>query len=128
MHILAVRAKFAFGVTVGVPSFQTSKFASLSAKIDRDMGALHHMRHRDRLVFRADALAHGLLIISEAYSTGMCLNCQHFTKQGASKTFRCPKCLHTAQRDGGASGKILMFCLRTGEVFADSIKGLAEKK
>ena len=86
--------------------------------------------HRDRLIAHCTATRHRVLISCERYSTGMCIECLFFYKQGATKTFVCrtPGCTATAHRDGGATGKIMARALRFPQDFTVAVRDLYLRK
>lgn len=101
-----------------LPTFETQQMVKkgkrkLATKTARAMCTLSHYRFKQML--KHQATKHGGIVVdvSEEYTSKTCSKCGHVhAKLGGSKTFKCPECGHTLDRDFNGAFNILLKALR----------------
>ena len=98
-----------------LPKFDTSKMVkraqrNISSKTTRSMMNWGHYRFRETLKAKVALYSRCVLYIcDEHYTSKTCGSCGHIhQKWGSNKTFVCPKCAYTADRDINAARNILL--------------------
>ena len=101
--------------TVLLPSFETQQMVRrghrrIRSKTARAMLTWSHYRFRQRLLHKAREYPWCKVIIcDEAYTSKTCGNCGFIhQKLGSNKTFKCPQCKITMDRDMNAARNILL--------------------
>jgi len=100
-----------------LPKFETSKMTrrstrKINGKTARSMLTWSHYRFRQRLISTAREYPWvNLILVDEDYTSKTCGGCGFLhTKLGGQKTFRCPSCAMTMDRDlNGARNIMLKF-------------------
>lgn len=101
-----------------LPTFETSKMVmkqkrKLNSKSVRNMLTWAHYRFSQHLTQQANR--HNVLVVrcNEAYTSKTCPNCGHIHNSlGGSKTFQCPNCNFTADRDYNGARSIMLRALQ----------------
>ena len=85
-----------------------------------------HCRFMDRLQWKAGHLDTTVLVNGEAYTSKTCGRCgEVYDKLGRKKTFVCPKCKWTADRDANGARNILLRSIGNATVSKDGLDALA---
>ena len=106
--------------TILLPKFETSKMVkkpgrNINSKTARSMMTWSHYRFQQRLINKAREYSHvNVLIVDEPYTSKTCGNCGAIHhKLGGNKTFTCPTCHITMDRDANGARNILLKFLST---------------
>ena len=106
--------------TILLPKFETSKMVkkpgrNINSKTARSMMTWSHYRFQQRLISKAREYPHvNVLIVDEPYTSKTCGNCGSINhKLGRNKTFHCPLCHVTMDRDANGARNILLKFLST---------------
>lgn len=106
-----------------IPEFSTSQMVSrkhrkIGSKTARGMYTWAHYRFRQRLLHKAQAYSDRKVILcNEAYTSQTCGHCGGIhSKLGGAKTFRCPQCRHTLDRDANGARNIFLKYLNDCEI------------
>ena len=124
--------------TILLPTFETQQMSRrghrrISSKSVRAMLTWSHYRFRTRLINKTREHPRCQVILcNEAYTSKTCSECGHLHPTlGSSKTFKCPACSQTSDRDYNAARNILLRFLNapspmalspTSMIFADCAK------
>jgi transposase len=98
-----------------IPKLDTNSFCrkQMSKKVKNKIKAWRHCSFLDRLKFKN--LEYPNVYITsptEEYTSKTCSNCGFIHEQlGSSKTFNCPKCVKSFDRDVNAAKNILLKCI-----------------
>jgi len=98
-----------------IPKLDTNSFCrkTMNKKIKNKIKSWRHCSFLDRLKFKNTEYP-GVYITSptEEYTSKTCSNCGFINEQlGSNKTFNCPKCVKSFDRDVNAAKNILLKCL-----------------
>ena len=106
--------------TILLPKFETSNMVkkstrNINSKTARSMMTWSHYRFKQRLISKAREYPHvNVLIVDEPYTSKTCGNCGSIHhKLGGNKTFHCPTCNITIDRDANGARNILLKFLST---------------
>ena len=98
-----------------IPKFEVSQMVNksnrkISSMVSRNMLTWAHFRFREFLKSKAQlSLGVSVIEVNEAYTSKTCGKCGELhEKLGKSKTFECPKCAYTADRDVNGARNILL--------------------
>ena len=97
-----------------IPNFETKEMANkhyrnISSSSVRMMLSLSHYQFRMRLLEKAKAYGRTVLVCSEEYTSKTCGNCGTINeKLGSNKTFTCPDCKFTIDRDINGARNIML--------------------
>ena len=113
-----------------LPKFDTSRMVkrakrNISSKTARSMMNWAHYRFRETLKAKVALYSRCVLYIcDEHYTSKTCGSCGHIHKDlGKNKTFVCPKCAYTADRDINAARNILLRFLTLEEIRGGGSEG-----
>ena len=114
-----------------LPTFETQQMVKkgkrkLTTKTARAMVTLSHYRFQQTLKHQATKYGCVVVDVTEEYTSKTCSKCGHVhRKLSGSKTFKCPECGHTLDRDLNGAFNILLKALRdtsmSGELAAFQI-------
>ena len=97
----------------------------MSKKNSRTAMQWSHCRFMDRLKWKAGHLDTTVLVNGEAYTSVTCGRCgEEHEKLGRKKTFVCPKCRWTADRDANGARNILLRSVGNATVSKDGLDAL----
>ncbi len=101
-----------------LPTFETQQMVKkgqrkLATKTARAMVTLSHYRFQQTLKHQASKYGCVVVDVTEEYTSKTCSKCGHIhSKLGGLKTFKCPECGHTLDRDLNGAFNILLKALR----------------
>ncbi|WP_293142584.1 MULTISPECIES: transposase [unclassified Microcoleus] len=101
-----------------LPTFETQQMVKkgkrkLATKTARAMVTLSHYRFKQTLKHQASKYGCVVVDVTEEYTSKTCSKCGHIhSKLGGLKTFKCPECGHTLDRDLNGAFNILLKALR----------------
>lgn len=97
-----------------IPNFETKEmvnkyYRNISSSSVRMLLSLSHYKFRMRLIEKAKAFGRKVMVCSEEYTSKTCGSCGEINeKLGSSKTFKCPACKFTIDRDINGARNILL--------------------
>jgi putative transposase len=109
------------------PTFETQQMVKkgkrkLATKTARAMVTLSHYRFKQTLKHQATKYGCVVVDVTEEYTSKTCSKCGHVhRKLSGSKTFKCPECGHTLDRDLNGAFNILLKALRDTSISGEII-------
>jgi len=79
--------------------------SGLSSRVNRMIMMGSHCRFHDYISYQGREC---VIKVDERYTTKTCAKCMSIEEIGASKTFKCSKCLYVADRDVNSAVNILI--------------------